>query len=87
MQEQLYYQKKKAAMGYSTQYGSGYPKKEARAEEHSRPSTNHSKGHGSYKRAGTAKYSSTGASRESKYNEDRGHYKKYYSSKTYKKQS
>lgn len=83
LQEQLYYQKKKSAMGYSTQYGSsGYAKKEP-TESHSRPSTTHGKTHGSYKRSSTGKYSSTsGVSRATA--ADREKYKKYYHAKTYK---
>ena len=83
LQEQLYYQKKKSAMGYSTHYGSGYPKKESSKEqEYSRPSTTHTKGHGGYKRTGTAKYSSTSGTHKTA--ADREKYKKYYHSKTYK---
>ena len=87
LQEQLYYQKKKSAMGYATQYGSSsaYPKaaeEKPAAVEGSRPSTTHSKGHGSYKRSSTGKYSSTaGASRTAA---DKEKYKKYYHAKSYK---
>lgn len=65
LQEQLYYQKKKSAMGYSTQYGSSgaYQKKATSGTDVSRPSTTHSKGHGSYKRSSTGKYSSSGVTR------------------------
>jgi serine/threonine protein kinase len=97
LQEQLYYQKKKSSMGYSTQYGSSgytkkesssngtsYPKKEAVAEHHSRPTTTHSKGHGSYKRSSTGKRVAAADPEKYKSAAEREKYKKYYHSKTYK---
>jgi mitogen-activated protein kinase 15 len=81
VQEQLYYQKKKSAMGYATQYGSSQPKKEP-TEGHSRPGTTHSRGHGSYKRSSTGKYTSTQMSGKTASEKEK--YKKYYHSKTYK---
>jgi mitogen-activated protein kinase 15 len=97
LQEQLYYQKKKSAMGYSTQYGSSgytkkesssnataYPKKEAVAEHQSRPTTTHSKGHGSYKRSSTGKRVAAADPEKYKSAAEREKYKKYYHSKTYK---
>lgn len=90
LQEQLYYQKKKSAMGYATQYGSsGYAKKEP-SQEPVRPSTTHGKTHGSYKRSSTGKYSSTGATQKqpsatsAASAAEREKYKKYYHAKTYK---
>ena len=83
IQEQLYYQKKGKQSGYSTHYGGGYTKQ--KEDHYSRPSTTHSKGHGSYKRSSTSKYSSTsGASKASA--ADKEKYRKYYHAKTYKMQ-
>jgi mitogen-activated protein kinase 15 len=82
LQEQLYYQKKKSAMGYSTQYGSSYPKKESTTEQ-TRPGTTHSRGHGTYKRSSTGKYTSTSGAAKSS-TTDKEKYKKYYHTKTYK---
>ena len=50
----------KSAAGYTTQYGSGYPKKESKDAdaEPARPSTTHGKAHASFKRSSTAKYAS-----------------------------
>jgi mitogen-activated protein kinase 15 len=89
MQEQLYYQKKKSAMGYSTQYGSsGYAKqKEPSTGEPSRPGTTHTRGHGSFKRSSTGKYTSTAsatASSKPATAAEKEKYKKYYQAKSYK---
>lgn len=79
----MYYQKKKSAMGYSTQYGSSYPKKEAAPTEQARPGTTHSRGHGTYKRSSTGKYTSTTTAAKTS-STDKEKYKKYYHAKTYK---
>lgn len=96
LQEQLYYQKKKSAMGYSTQYASSgvtkskepssssssYPKKEV-TEHQSRPATTQSKGSGSFKRSSTGNKRVADAEKY-KSAAEREKYKKYYHSKTYK---
>lgn len=86
LKEKILNQKKKSAVAYATQYNSGYHKKEVAKEEEPQPRPS-SKSRSSYKRHGTAKYTSAttaAAAAPPKTAADKEKYRKYYHAKTYK---